>query len=176
YARKSPTGEDITCRTRLLKPMISNYKERSFATKIFVSPCSLASLPLISRDLLGNPQVIVDELSVDGNTQYLKPVHHDAYLVIIDFTGITTRSEDIDNLVEANPFLKKIAVETFAQCKEVFIFDTKRLVKDNGLLLYSHLYLVSYIRSINNNYLIVYSLIHSSYKLPYNKALGHLLV
>ncbi|KAI8993513.1 hypothetical protein BDB01DRAFT_716486 [Pilobolus umbonatus] len=54
YARKSPTGEDITCRTRLLKSMISNLEERSFATKIFVSPCSWASTPLESCDLLTN--------------------------------------------------------------------------------------------------------------------------
>lgn len=68
YARKSPTGEDVIRRTRLLKSMVSNLKERSFAIKIFVSPCSLASSPLVSRDLQGNSQVIVDELSVDGNT------------------------------------------------------------------------------------------------------------
>ncbi|KAL0075651.1 hypothetical protein J3Q64DRAFT_1703071 [Phycomyces blakesleeanus] len=120
YARKSPTSEDVTSRTRLLKSMVSNLKERSFATKIFVSP------------------FIMDELSVDGNTQdllvYLKSFHHDVCLVTIDFAGITTRSEDIVNLVEANPSLKRIAVETFAQCNEVFLFDTERLVKDNGLL------------------------------------------
>ncbi|KAI9025812.1 hypothetical protein CLU79DRAFT_699343, partial [Phycomyces nitens] len=40
YARKSPTNEDVTSRTRLLKSMISNLKERYFATKIFSSPCS----------------------------------------------------------------------------------------------------------------------------------------
>ncbi|OAD70841.1 hypothetical protein PHYBLDRAFT_64084 [Phycomyces blakesleeanus NRRL 1555(-)] len=137
YARKSPS-EDVTSRARLLKSMVSNLKERSFATKIFVSPCSWASPPLVSRDLQGNSRVIMNELSVDGNTQdllvYLKSVHHDVCLVTIDFAGITTRSEDIVNLVEANPSLKRIAVETFAQCNEVFIFDTERLVKDNGLL------------------------------------------
>ncbi|KAL0082948.1 hypothetical protein J3Q64DRAFT_1642054, partial [Phycomyces blakesleeanus] len=138
YARKSPTKEDITSRTRLLKSMVSNLQERSFATKIFVSPCSWASSPLVSRDLQGNSRAIMDELSVDGNTQdllaYLKSVHHDVCVVTIDFSGITTRSEDIVKLVEANPSLKRIAVETFSQCNEVFIFDTERLVKDNNLL------------------------------------------
>ncbi|KAI9025811.1 hypothetical protein CLU79DRAFT_698933, partial [Phycomyces nitens] len=93
---------------------------------------------LASRDLQGNSRDILDELSVDGNTQdllvYLKSVDHDVCLVTIDFAGITTRSEDIVNLVEANPFLKRIAVETFTQCNEVFIFDTEALVKDNSLL------------------------------------------
>lgn len=138
YARKSPTGEDVACRTRLLKSMISNLKERSFTTKIFVSPCSWASTPLASRDLLPNSEAILDDLSVDGNTQdlltYLKSVNHDVCLVSIDFAGITTRSEDIVKLVETNPFLKKIAIETFALCNEVFIFNTKKLVKDNDLL------------------------------------------
>ncbi|KAI8889955.1 hypothetical protein K501DRAFT_290645 [Backusella circina FSU 941] len=138
YARKSPTGEDVTCRTRLLKSMISNLKERSFATKIFVSPCSWASTPLESRDLQPNSQAIMDDLSVDGNTQdlltYLKSVSHDVCLVTIGFAGITTRSEDIIRLVETNPSLKKIAIETFAQCNQVFIFKTKELVEDNDLL------------------------------------------
>ncbi|KAI9487111.1 MAG: hypothetical protein EXX96DRAFT_551861 [Benjaminiella poitrasii] len=138
YARKSPTGEDVTGRTRLLKSMISNLKERSFATKIFVSPCSWASTPLESRDLQPNSQAIMDDLDVDGNTQdlltYLKSVSHDVCLVAIDFAGITTRSEDIIKLVETNPSLKKIVIETFAQCNEVFIFNTEKLVEDNDLL------------------------------------------
>lgn len=137
YARK-PTGEDVTCRTRLLKSMISNLKERSFAAKIFVSPSSWASTPLESRDLQPDSQAIIDDLSVDGNTQdlltYLKSVSHDVCLVAIDFAGITTRSEDIIKLVETNPSLKKIAIATFTQCNEVFIFNTKELVEDHDLL------------------------------------------
>ncbi|KAI8640739.1 hypothetical protein BD408DRAFT_444954 [Parasitella parasitica] len=92
YARKSPTNEEVTFRTRLLKCMVLNLKERSFATKIFVSPCSLASSPLVSRDLQGNSKDIVNVLSVDGNTKdllvYLKSVQHDVCLVTIDFAGI----------------------------------------------------------------------------------------
>lgn len=80
----------------------------------------------------------MDDLSVDGNTHdllaYLKSVYHDVCLVIIDFAGIITRSEDIVNLVEANPSLAKIAIEIFALYNEVFIFDTEKLVKDNGSL------------------------------------------
>jgi hypothetical protein len=131
YARKSPTSEDVTCRTRLLKSAISNMKERSFATKIFVSPCSWASSPLVLHDLQGNSQVM-DDLSADGNTQdllaYLKSVRHVVCLAIIDFAGIITRSEDIVNLVEANSSLIKIAIEIFALCDGVFIFDAKKLV------------------------------------------------
>ncbi|RCH80362.1 hypothetical protein CU098_005056 [Rhizopus stolonifer] len=138
YARKSPTNEDVDNRTRLMKSMITNLKERSLATKIFVSPCSWASSPLQSRDLQSNSQDILNNLSVDGNTQdlltYLKGIDHDVCLVTIDFAGITTRSQDIVNLVEANPSLKKIAIETFALCNELFLFDTQELVRNNDLL------------------------------------------
>ncbi|KAG2203019.1 hypothetical protein INT47_013235 [Mucor saturninus] len=120
YARTSPTGGDVTNRTRLLKSMIMNLKERSYATKVFVSPCSWASTPLESRDLRPN-SAIMDNLDVDGNTQdllvYIKSVSH-VCLVVIDFAGLTTRSEDIIKLVKTNPSLKKIAVEIFAQCNE----------------------------------------------------------
>ncbi|KAI7847400.1 hypothetical protein BDC45DRAFT_428560, partial [Circinella umbellata] len=55
------------------------------------------------RDLQDNLQVIMDELSVDGNTEdllaYLKPTDHYICLVTIDFGGITTRSEDIVDLI-----------------------------------------------------------------------------
>ncbi|KAI8889661.1 hypothetical protein K501DRAFT_266833 [Backusella circina FSU 941] len=103
-----------------------------------ICTCSWASTPLESRDLQPNSQAIMDDLSVDGNTQdmltYLKSVSHDVCLVAIDFAGLTTRSEDIIRLVETNPSLKKIAIETFTQCNQVFIFNTKELVKDNDLL------------------------------------------
>ncbi|KAF1796284.1 hypothetical protein FB192DRAFT_1337011 [Mucor lusitanicus] len=136
YARKSPTNEDAETRKKLLKSMISNLKERSLATRIYASPCSWASSPLESRDL--RPQVIMNNLSVDGNTQdlltYLKSVSHDVCLVAIDFAGLTTRSQDIIKLVETNPSLKKIAIETFAQCNELFIFNTEELVQNNDLL------------------------------------------
>ncbi|CAO3699936.1 unnamed protein product [Rhizopus stolonifer] len=96
---------------RLMKSMVTDLKGRSFTTKIFVSPSSWASSPLVSRDLRDNSQVDMDELSVDDNTQgllvYLKSVDHDVCLFTIDFAGITTRSEDIVNLVEANSSLKK---------------------------------------------------------------------
>ncbi|KAG2216306.1 hypothetical protein INT45_011238 [Circinella minor] len=65
---------------------------------------------------------------------YNQSVDHDICLGYHDFAGITTRSEDIIDLVEANPSLKKIAVDTFAQSNDVFIFDTEKLIEDNALL------------------------------------------
>ncbi|CAO3699938.1 unnamed protein product [Rhizopus stolonifer] len=73
---------------RLMKSMVTDLKGRSFTTKIFVSPSSWASSPLVSRDLRDNSQVDMDELSVDDNTQgllvYLKSVDHDVCLFTID--------------------------------------------------------------------------------------------
>ncbi|KAI7869246.1 hypothetical protein BDF14DRAFT_1723123 [Spinellus fusiger] len=104
---------------------------------VYVSPCSWASSPPVSRDLKDGQQ-IMEALNIDGNTQdlltYLKSIDHHVCLVSIDFAGITTRSQDIVNLVEVNPSLKMIAIETFALCNEVFIFDTAKLITNNDLL------------------------------------------
>lgn len=59
YARKSPTSEDVACKT-ILNSMITNLKERSFVTA-----------PLESRDLQPNLQAMIKGLNADGNTQDL---------------------------------------------------------------------------------------------------------
>lgn len=90
--------------------MISNLKERSFATKVYISPCSWVSSPLASRDLDNSSQKI-EELQADGNTQdlltYLKSSHHDICLISIGFTGMTSCSQDIVDLIDTSPSLKK---------------------------------------------------------------------
>ncbi|KAG2213857.1 hypothetical protein INT47_001126 [Mucor saturninus] len=95
--------------------MISDLKERSFATRIFLSPCSWASTPLQSRNLQPGSQGITDNLGVYGNTQdlltYLKSVNHNVCLVAIDFAGLTTRSEDITKSVQTNASLKKLQLK-----------------------------------------------------------------
>ncbi|KAG2211419.1 hypothetical protein INT45_000009 [Circinella minor] len=128
YARKSPTGEDAASRTRLLKSVVLNLEERSFASKIFASPCSWAGPP---RHLHPMIYKIIWKLwrsyvlMVTRKTYLL--TLNDICLVIIDFSGITTRSEDIVDLIESNPSLKKIAVDTFAQSNNLFTFDTEKL-------------------------------------------------
>lgn len=65
---------------------------------------------------------------------YLKSVKHDVCLVSVDFAELTTRTHDIIQLIETNPAIKKIAIETFTIANELFLFDSKRLTTDAELL------------------------------------------
>ncbi|KAI9267002.1 hypothetical protein BY458DRAFT_437561, partial [Sporodiniella umbellata] len=138
YARKSPTIDNIDTRTRLLQAMVDNLHERSFTSKVYVSTNSYSSTPFFERDLK-NKDSIIDKLSqVTGNTQdmliYLKSIKHNVCLVSIDFAGLTTRTQDIIQLIETNPAIKKIAIETFTVANELFLFDTDSLKADTELL------------------------------------------
>ncbi|KAI8093995.1 hypothetical protein BDF21DRAFT_407690 [Thamnidium elegans] len=65
---------------------------------------------------------------------YLKSVKHDVCLVSVDFAGLTTRTHDIVQLIETNPAIKKIAIETFTVANELFLFDSESLTTDAELL------------------------------------------
>ncbi|CAO3693174.1 unnamed protein product [Rhizopus stolonifer] len=124
YARKSSTIDNIDTRTRLLQTMVDNLHERSFTSKVYVSTCSYSSTPFFERDLK-NKDDIIDKLNqVTGNTQdmliYLKSIKHNICSVSIDFAGLTTRTHDIIQLIENNPAIKKIAIETFTVANELF--------------------------------------------------------
>ncbi|KAG0737159.1 hypothetical protein G6F57_013263 [Rhizopus arrhizus] len=131
YARKSPGDEDENDRIRLLQDMINNLSERSFAQKIYVSPSSCASIPFFERDLKHNDNIMGKLENIRGNSQnmleYLSSVDHDICLTSIDFAGLTSRTNDIIQLVEDNPSIKKIAIDTFAISNEVFLFDADSL-------------------------------------------------
>ncbi|KAI7902998.1 uncharacterized protein BX663DRAFT_551855 [Cokeromyces recurvatus] len=139
YARKSPTDTDIDNRARLLQLMVANLRERSFATKVYVSPCSWGSSPFIKCDFKNNDNKMMKKSSdVNGNTQdllhHLQSSDHNICLVSIDFSCLTSRSQDIRELIEMSSSVKKIAIETFTQCNEMGIFNTKLLITDNSLL------------------------------------------
>lgn len=65
---------------------------------------------------------------------YLKSIKHNVCLVSIDFAGLTTRTHDIIQLIETNPAIKKIAIETFTVANELFLFDSDSLKTDTELL------------------------------------------
>lgn len=52
----------------------------------------------------------------------------------MDFPGLWSRSHHIKELLEPPPSIKKLAIETFAVCNEVFIFDSETLVSEPSLL------------------------------------------
>ncbi|KAG1534264.1 hypothetical protein G6F49_013390 [Rhizopus delemar] len=118
--------------------MINNLSERSFAQRIYVSPSSCASTPFFERDLKRNDNIMGKLENIRGNSQdmleYLSSVDHDICLTSIDFAGLTSRTNDIIQLVEDNPSIKKIAIDTFAISNEVFLFDADSLKMDDKLL------------------------------------------
>lgn len=138
YPRKSPTDNDIENNTRLVQLMVRNLKARSFATRIYVSTSSWASTPFAKRDLKPDNKVMERLEHVNGNTQdlleYINSCGHDICLILIGFSGLTTRNIDLVNLIEDNPAIKKIAIETFAMNNEVFIFDAQSLQNDKRIL------------------------------------------
>ncbi|KAG2228722.1 hypothetical protein INT48_007455, partial [Thamnidium elegans] len=140
YARKSPGDEDENDRIRLLQDMINNLSERSFAQRIYVSPNSCASTPFFERDLKLNDNIMDKLENIRGNSQdmleYLGSVDHDICLISIDFAGLTSRANDIIQLIEDNPSIKKIAIDTFTISDEVFLFDADSLKMDDKLLEY----------------------------------------
>lgn len=69
FARKSPTNDNIETRTKLLQAMVNNLKERSFASKIYISTCNYSSTPLFERYLKNNDDIIDKLDHVTGNTQ-----------------------------------------------------------------------------------------------------------
>lgn len=66
--------------------------------------------------------------------EHLNAVNHNICLVSIDFAGWTSRTNNIIQLIEDNPFIKKIAMDTFTVSKEVFLFDADSLKTDDKLL------------------------------------------
>ncbi len=66
--------------------------------------------------------------------QYLNSVDRNICLVSLDFSGLSSRSYQVKELLETYLCIKKIAVETFAVCNEVFIFDSETLLSEAKLL------------------------------------------
>lgn len=69
YARKSLNNASQESRVQCLQTMVNRLRQRSLATKVFVSPASAANDPISSRDT-PRQQDILDQLKeIDGTTQ-----------------------------------------------------------------------------------------------------------
>lgn len=66
--------------------------------------------------------------------QYLQSADHDICLVSIDYAGLTSRSQELTRLMENNPMIKRIAIDTFALDNEIHLYDTELLASDHTLL------------------------------------------
>lgn len=66
--------------------------------------------------------------------EYLNSGDRKICLVSIDFASLTSRTNDIIKLIDDNPSIKKIAIDTFTIYNEVFLFDAHSLKTDDKLL------------------------------------------
>jgi hypothetical protein len=66
--------------------------------------------------------------------KYLHSTKYNVCLVSIDFPGLSSRFHQVKGLLEKNPSIKKVAIETFAVPNEVFIYDSETLLSDTKLL------------------------------------------
>lgn len=130
YVRKSPTDDNVDNNTRLVQSMVGNLKERSFASRVYAPLSSWASTSFVERDLKFDSKTMEIFDDVNGNTQglleYINSCDNGICLISIGFSGLTT-SVDLVNLIENNPAIKKIAIETFTLNNEIFIFDAEDL-------------------------------------------------
>lgn len=122
YARKSKYKEEEEVRLRLLQKMVDSLKNRSLVDQAFTIICSSASSLISSRDL--NCDKSIEKIEkVNGNTQgifnrfeniisninmigffldllkFLETTQNNVCLVIIDFTGLSTNTNDLKNFV-----------------------------------------------------------------------------
>ena len=74
YARKSISKEELGNRSKFLQKMVDNLKNRSFATKVFVSTCSSSCTPFSERHHDGDFS-LHDIKDVDGNTNGKKNIY-----------------------------------------------------------------------------------------------------
>ncbi|KAG0985021.1 hypothetical protein G6F57_002874 [Rhizopus arrhizus] len=101
YIRKSTGEKDDSTRIRLLNQTSANLKERSLVTKVFASASCDANQPLLARDLKKNTDML-SKITADGDMQDLL-AHirgkEKIYIVVIDFAGLTTNSEDLEKIL-----------------------------------------------------------------------------
>ena len=65
---------------------------------------------------------------------YLQSAQHEVCLVLIDYVGLMSRSQELKKLIENNNGIKKIPIDTFALDNEIHLFNTKLLESDPTLL------------------------------------------
>ncbi|KAF7720550.1 hypothetical protein EC973_007544, partial [Apophysomyces ossiformis] len=102
YVRKSHTTESEESRIRLLQAMITRLVNRCLCTKLFASPCSSSTQPLLERDW-PKPDLLAKLNGCDGDTQdlfaFLSTCTEKVRLCIIDYAGLSNDPDDVQKLL-----------------------------------------------------------------------------
>ncbi|KAI8089079.1 uncharacterized protein BX664DRAFT_332116 [Halteromyces radiatus] len=107
-------------------------RERSDVDKIFASWSSPSSQPICERD------VDDDQKLNDGNTQdllyLLDRTRAPVILVVIDYAGLSTNTEDLLQFISKYKKLEKIVVDRIPVTCEVEILSRHQLLNDKAII------------------------------------------
>ncbi|OAD70320.1 hypothetical protein PHYBLDRAFT_148864 [Phycomyces blakesleeanus NRRL 1555(-)] len=115
YIRKSTGEKDDITRIRLLNQISVNLRERSLVTKVFASFSCESNQPLLARDLKKNTGVL-SGIIADGDMQ------------VIDFTGLTTNPEDLEQFLKNSPNIVKIIIDKLPYTNTIHIYNSDELL------------------------------------------------
>ncbi|KAI9485636.1 MAG: hypothetical protein EXX96DRAFT_533975 [Benjaminiella poitrasii] len=138
YCRKSLTSGDNETRARLLQKMVNKLIARSLVDRVYLSPCSSANQEIGNRDLesifniseiegaVGTKQDMISYIGMVGNVS----------LVALDFAGLTTNVNDLEQLLLEMPNIKNIIIDELTQKHSVKILSRKQLLDDQEINLF----------------------------------------
>ncbi|KAI7871496.1 hypothetical protein BDF14DRAFT_1712337, partial [Spinellus fusiger] len=115
YARKSISNETDISRTRILQLMIDKLNYRMKCQEVYVSPYCMASDAILDRDSPPFQNILSSLKGCYGDiTCLISRLHYlkqPARLVIIDYAGLSTSPEDINNFLIAYPRICEIVID-----------------------------------------------------------------
>ncbi|KAL0089182.1 hypothetical protein F4703DRAFT_1733487, partial [Phycomyces blakesleeanus] len=126
YIRKSTGEKDDITRIRLLNQISVNLRERSLVTKVFASFSCESNQPLLARDLKKNTGVL-SGIIADGDMQGEKK-EKKICIVVIDFTGLTTNPEDLEQFLKNSPNIVKIIIDKLPYTNTIHIYNSDELL------------------------------------------------
>ncbi|KAI8641450.1 hypothetical protein BD408DRAFT_418058, partial [Parasitella parasitica] len=116
--------------------MSTNLKERSLVTKVFASASCDANQPLLARDLKKNTDIL-SKITADGDMQdllaYIR-TRDKICIVVIDFAGLTTNSEDLEQFLRNNPNIVKLIVDKLPHTNSIHVYNSDELLNNQNKL------------------------------------------
>ncbi|KAL0089121.1 hypothetical protein F4703DRAFT_1791418 [Phycomyces blakesleeanus] len=138
YARRSFDPSERRKKKRSLSAMVQDLKERSMCDLVFVSwSCSHADT-FASRDVPDRGSLINSMGGVDGDTQsmisHINASEKDICLVAIDFKGLSTNTDDLQNLFNTHKNLAAVIIDTLHLDHTFHEFKREAVLNDPTIL------------------------------------------
>ncbi|KAI8882215.1 hypothetical protein K501DRAFT_187250, partial [Backusella circina FSU 941] len=102
----------------------------------FTSASCDANQPLLARDLKKNTDML-SKITADGDMQdllaYIR-TRDKICIVVIDFAGLTTNSEDLEQFLRNNPNIVKLIVDKLPHTNSIHVYNSDELLNDQNKL------------------------------------------